>query len=254
MKYNIGDEVVVVSVGGITNHNYPVGSVGTYMGESGYYGGSLIVDIDDLRQFLSPEQVLPYYDLEGMRYNESETYLSNKFVWCKTPEGSDYWSKQFTFPTKNGQEKLDAMAKLYEFYESQKAVGERASIGITLEDFETFGYKPLDTPSFIEALQSHADGGPQTYYDLPPDVVTLNDLIEYKSYNQWLGDTAHLFNIFKAAWRWGIKEGTSKEYDARKFIYSGARLLMHYAGVEETRKTLQKMLDDPQFQKRNTND
>lgn len=91
------------------------------------------------------------------------------------------------------------------------------------------------------------DGGPQPYYDLPVGATTLNDLIEHKAYKHWLGDTCHLFNIFKAAWRWGIKEGTSKEYDARKFIYSGARLLMHYAGKEALRKTLQQMLDDKQF-------
>lgn len=93
------------------------------------------------------------------------------------------------------------------------------------------------------------DGGPAQYYDLPVrKIKTLNDIIEWKSNTQWLGDSFHLSNITKAAWRWGIKDGTSKDYDARKFIYSGARLLMYYVGVKELRNTLTQMLNDPQFQ------
>jgi hypothetical protein len=95
-----------------------------------------------------------------------------------------------------------------------------------------------------------SDGGPSSYYDFPTGANTLNDLLEYKGDTQWLGDSFHLSNVVKAAWRWGDKEGTTKEYDARKFIYSGCRLLMKYAGVSAVRKTLQAMLDDPQFQER----
>jgi hypothetical protein len=91
------------------------------------------------------------------------------------------------------------------------------------------------------------DGGPAEYYDFPKDYNTLNDVIEWKGETSWLGDSFHLGNIVKAAWRWGIKSGTSKEYDARKFMYSGARLLMKYVGKEKLRETLQKMLDDKQF-------
>lgn len=90
-------------------------------------------------------------------------------------------------------------------------------------------------------------GGPEGYYDIPVRCVTLNDILEWKGDSQWLGDSFHLANLVKAAWRWGIKEGTSRDYDARKFIYTGARLLMKYAGVMEVRRTLQQMLDDPQF-------
>jgi len=112
------------------------------------------------------------------------------------------------------------------------------------------GVVSFDWGKLVVPTTTKPDGGVAAYYDLPPDAVTLNDLIEHKAYTQWLGDTAHLFNIFKAAWRWGIKEGTTKEYDSRKFIYSGARLLMKHAGVKALRDTLQKMLDDPQFQLR----
>jgi hypothetical protein len=109
----------------------------------------------------------------------------------------------------------------------------------------------LMEPTIYQKVES-PDGGPADYYDLPQDrpMKTLNDVLEWKGESQWLGDSFHLANVTKAAWRWGIKSGTTKAYDARKFIYSGARLLMKYAGVKALRETLQKMLDDPQFQER----
>lgn len=88
------------------------------------------------------------------------------------------------------------------------------------------------------------DGGPAEYYDFPEGAITLNDLIEYKNMD------FHRGNIFKACWRWGTKSGTTEDYDARKIIYSGARLLQKLVGVDALRETLQKMLDDPQFQRR----
>lgn len=94
------------------------------------------------------------------------------------------------------------------------------------------------------------DGGPAEYYDLPKGSSTLNDLIEYKGDTSWLGDTFHLGNIVKAAWRWGTKDGTSKEYDARKFIYTGCRLLKKYAGVTSVIDTLKEILNDPQFKEK----
>jgi hypothetical protein len=94
-----------------------------------------------------------------------------------------------------------------------------------------------------------SDGGPSAYFDLC-NGGTLNDELERKGDEQWLGDSFHLGNVVKLAWRWGIKEGTDKAYDANKLIYSGARLLMKYKGVAAVRKALQKLLDDPQFQER----
>jgi hypothetical protein len=85
------------------------------------------------------------------------------------------------------------------------------------------------------------DGGPSEYYDFPLHAITLNDLIEFKTMD------FHRGNIFKACWRWGTKGGTSEEYDARKIIYSGCRLLMGIVGVVEFRKYIQQILDDPQF-------
>jgi hypothetical protein len=108
----------------------------------------------------------------------------------------------------------------------------------------------MEVPWLMSKTKS--DGGPSAYYDLPKGVVTLNDLIEVKGDAQWLGDTFHLANIVKAAWRWGDKEGTTKDYDARKFIYSGARLLLKLKGTAALRETLQQMLDDPQFNRSDT--
>lgn len=91
------------------------------------------------------------------------------------------------------------------------------------------------------------DGGPADYYDFPEGYNTLNDLLEWKGDSQWKGDSFHLSNLTKAAWRWGIKEGVDKSYDARKIIYSGARLLQKVAGRQALRLMLQQMLDDKQF-------
>lgn len=92
-----------------------------------------------------------------------------------------------------------------------------------------------------------SDGGPSGYYDFPEGSKTLNDLLEWIGDRRWLGDSFHLSNIVKAAWRWGDKSGTTKVYDTKKIIYSGCRLLMKYEGVKELRKTLKEILDDPQF-------
>lgn len=87
-------------------------------------------------------------------------------------------------------------------------------------------------------------GGPAGYYDFPEGTITLNDLIEFKEMG------FHRGNIFKACWRWGTKSGTTKEYDARKIIYSGCRMLMKLVGVKDLRSTLEGILNDPQFKER----
>jgi hypothetical protein len=116
--------------------------------------------------------------------------------------------------------------------------------------FKQFSAKDIIAVS--DRVESPLTGGPAAYYDFPSSAVTLNDLIEYKGKKDWDGqDAFHLGNILKAAWRFGIKSNTSKDYDSRKFIYSGCRLLMMYAGIDELRKTLQTILDDPQFKDRN---
>jgi len=93
----------------------------------------------------------------------------------------------------------------------------------------------------------HSDGGPTDYYDFPESWTTFNDFIEYKSEWQWREFSFHLGNIGKALCRWGDKNGTGIDYDAKKIIYSGVRVLKMIIGVEATREYLQRLLDDPQF-------
>jgi hypothetical protein len=90
-------------------------------------------------------------------------------------------------------------------------------------------------------------GGPSDYYDFDKGFCTANDIMEFLASDRWLGDALHMKDIFKACFRWGKKEGTSKEYDAKKIIYSAARLLRQYSGQEEMRVYLQSLLDDKQF-------
>lgn len=126
--------------------------------------------------------------------------------------------------------------------------------GLDREQIENWAYKPYTpTPkvTFDHAEDATrkplADGGPSAYYDFPSNCVTLNDLMEWKGDTQWGGDSFHLANVTKAAWRWGIKSGTSQAYDARKLVYSGARLLMKYTSKTELRSYLLQLLEDPQF-------
>lgn len=64
-----------------------------------------------------------------------------------------------------------------------------------------------------------SDGGSTSYYDLPKDCETLNDLIEYKNMNFARG------NIFKAVYRLGEKDGSETMYDLKKIIYFAERML-----------------------------
>jgi hypothetical protein len=93
----------------------------------------------------------------------------------------------------------------------------------------------------------NSDGGPTDYYDFPASWTTFNDFIEHKSQTQWRGFSFHLGNIGKALCRWGDKKGTTEEYDAKKIIYSGVRILKMIIGTGATRRYLQRLLDDPQF-------
>lgn len=95
--------------------------------------------------------------------------------------------------------------------------------------------------SYILEEPIQTNGGPSLYYDFPEGAITLNDLIEYKDMN------FHRGNIFKACWRMGTKEGTSEEYDMRKIVYSALRMLKKDQGVDEVKRYLKELTDDPQF-------
>lgn len=95
--------------------------------------------------------------------------------------------------------------------------------------------------------ENKPDGGPSDYYRLDPNWVEVNDIVDHKTVHQWGHQAVHLFNIFKAVWRWGDKNGTTKDYDARKIIYCGCRVYMMLTSKTELRKYLQELLDDKQF-------
>lgn len=90
-------------------------------------------------------------------------------------------------------------------------------------------------------------GGPSSYYDFKEGWVTANDIIDSHSMDRWGAHSWHLANIFKAVWRWGSKEGTTQEYDARKIVYSALRLLMMITDKETVREYLTTLQKDPQF-------
>jgi hypothetical protein len=94
-----------------------------------------------------------------------------------------------------------------------------------------------------------SSGGPSAYYDMPYSTwVTTNDQMEYLAEHKWGKYAIHLKDIFKGLCRWGDKSGTTVEYDSRKIIYYGCRVLMMVVGAKELRVYLHELLDDKQFQ------
>ncbi len=73
------------------------------------------------------------------------------------------------------------------------------------------------TPGQWDTLKTQPDGWSSSYYEIPPDAQEIDDLIIHKDMD-W-----HRANIFKAAYRWGQKEGTSVEYDLNKIIWMAER-------------------------------
>jgi len=92
-----------------------------------------------------------------------------------------------------------------------------------------------------------SDGGPSGYYDFPDIWRTWNDLADFKAKRQWKEHSFHLGNIGKALYRWGEKSGTTKNYDAKKIVYSGLRILLMLEGKENVRTYLKDLLNDRQF-------
>ena len=67
--------------------------------------------------------------------------------------------------------------------------------------------------------QESPEGYATDYYVLPEGAKELGDLIDYKNMSFNVG------NVFKACYRLGEKEGTTKEYDLYKMIYFAQREL-----------------------------
>lgn len=67
-----------------------------------------------------------------------------------------------------------------------------------------------------------SDGGHSSYYDLPEWAKNIGDLIRHKKM------TYEMANIFKAAYRFGEKEGAEIEYDLKKIIYFAEKELEYF--------------------------
>lgn len=91
-------------------------------------------------------------------------------------------------------------------------------------------------------------GGPSKYYDFPfYKWNTVNDQLEYLADKVWGKYSVHFKDIFKAGFRWGGKDGTTEEYDAKKIVYSGLRLLIMIGGKKMATDYLKELLEDEQF-------
>jgi len=105
-----------------------------------------------------------------------------------------------------------------------------------------------------DTTQVKPHGGATAYYDMPfVDWCTSNDMIEYLAEHKWGRYGVHLKDIFKGLCRWGDKEGTTVEYDTRKTIYYGCRVLKMIVGATKMRQYLQELLDDKQFSSKGDN-
>ena len=119
---------------------------------------------------------------------------------------------------------------------------------IELVSYSPSEYNPESKPSHYNQEGSiKSNGGPSKYYDFEPDWATWNDFADYKSTHQWKEHSFHLGNVGKVLCRWGDKEGTTKDYDARKIVYSGLRTLLMLEGKDSVREYLNSLLEDNQF-------
>ena len=128
----------------------------------------------------------------------------------------------------------------------------RMDDGVTVLMHENFLERPEDTPEKKKKTSTaKSDGGPSSYYDFDPGWNTFNDFMEAKASLQWKEYSLHLKDIMKAGCRFGVKDGTTDAYDARKMVYSSLRLLGMIEGHNAMREELEKLLKDKQFERRN---
>ena len=73
-------------------------------------------------------------------------------------------------------------------------------------------------------LKTSDGGSTQSYYGFPRNSRDIGDLIDFKDMNYNIG------NIFKACYRLGEKQGTSKAYDLRKIMFFATRELEKLEG------------------------
>ncbi len=77
------------------------------------------------------------------------------------------------------------------------------------------------------AVEPKTKGGSTSYYDLPPNPSTLQDLIEHRNMNGSVKD------VFKACYRLGQKDGMSDIDDVTKMAYYSLRELGRLKGTKD---------------------
>ena len=97
------------------------------------------------------------------------------------------------------------------------------------EAFESTGQYLTDADiAFMKLRPSQIEkGGSTSYYDLPKNADTLQDLIEYRNMNGSIKD------IFKACYRLGQKDGMTDIDDVTKMAYYSLRELGRLRGTKD---------------------
>lgn len=97
------------------------------------------------------------------------------------------------------------------------------------EAFESTGQNLTDADIALMKLRPRQieKGGSTSYYDLPKNADTLQDLIEYRNMNGSIKD------IFKACYRLGQKDGMSDIDDVTKMAYYSLRELGRLRGTKD---------------------
>ena len=97
------------------------------------------------------------------------------------------------------------------------------------EAFESTGQYLTDANITLMKLRPSQieKGGSTSYYDLPSNPTTLQDLIEYRNMNGSIKD------IFKACYRLGQKDGMTDIDDVTKMAYYSLRELGRLRGTKD---------------------
>ena len=97
------------------------------------------------------------------------------------------------------------------------------------EAFESTGQYLTDADIALMKLRPSQieKGGSTSYYDLPKNADTLQDLIEYRDMNGSIKD------IFKACYRLGQKDGMTDIDDVTKMAYYSLRELGRLRGTKD---------------------
>ena len=189
------------------------------------------------------------YNLEDIQFNPYSKGILDAFVWGKTPEGHNYWSRLYNgvLSDEDVQEayaKLDAMKKQWFEENTVEDLGlvkdESNEILVTTTGCEDVGTTYLSVPA-------KSDGGPSSYYDFKDTYHTLNDWMEDKAKEQWGAYSLHMKDLIKGATRFGTKSGVGVDYDINKMLYSSIRMKVMEVGKQKAVEYILSILEDKQF-------